>query len=150
MGISSDGIIAFGYAVGEDFEFPWEDGDIDEWWKKVNGFKDLYEPYSIDGYAEGWSSDDSRFSEYFAHRHKWEDAYPMPFELVNYCSCDYPIYALIVNGSKIRCNRGYPVKFDPNTLGASLKEYNKFLKFLRDFNIEVMGEPEWMLMSYMD
>ena len=113
MGQSTDGIIAFGVAFPEGFEFPWGyTNDVDDWWRKNSGFQDIHQPFTEDGeWAEGWGSqDDPRLKEYNAHRLKWRRENPFPYEMVNYCSGDYPMWALVVPGSEIRCKRGIPLR----------------------------------------
>ena len=48
MGMSSDGLLFFGFSIPEGFTLPWDDeveergfrdGDIESWWLEKNNFK---------------------------------------------------------------------------------------------------------------
>lgn len=45
MGVSTDGQLSYGVVIKEDYELPWENtlhnGDIDDWWLDVRGFKPM-------------------------------------------------------------------------------------------------------------
>ena len=105
MGRSLSMHTAFGFVVpGEGVEFPWDgddyEGDPKEWWREVNGYKPLYQPYTDDGdYSPGWSRDDPRFGDYFQHRRDWLEANPMPFEVENAGVDDYTDTVLCVPGT---------------------------------------------------
>lgn len=153
MGVSTDGIIGFGIPFEEGTEFPWDaeefDGDIETWWRSVNGYVAPYEPWTPEGeYAEGWSSGDPRLTEYFDHRREWMTQHPVPVKDVNYCSGDYPMYALCVPISVIECSRGTPATFDPKTLHITEAATKELLEFCRKYEIEIDTEPAWLLMSY--
>jgi len=71
MGCNVTGTLVFGIAFEEEgFEFPWDDLGLEDWWREINAYVPLYQPYTPDqeDYAEGWSRDDPRFDEYYAHR----------------------------------------------------------------------------------
>ena len=64
MGVSTDGIIAFGIVLDEGQELPWDDepgdGDFEDWWRKVNGWtedtlalkatQEAFETYAAKGF----------------------------------------------------------------------------------------------------
>jgi hypothetical protein len=80
-----------------------------------------------------------------------EDA-KCPVEIVNVCSCDYPIYILAVKGSVRTCRRGYPTDIDMNTLLSSVgaKEHQELLEFCDKYKIDTDEEtPKWWLGSLM-
>ena len=64
MGVNTDGQICFGIKFEEGDEFPWEDVDgdydLEEWWRRVNGYTNPHEsPWDEKGgYKEGFSRDD--------------------------------------------------------------------------------------------
>lgn len=153
MGTTTNGEIWYGVLFEEGLEFPWDivdedssdEGDIEEWWRSVNGYVPLHTPFTEAGeYADGWHKDDPRFREYYDHRHKWLADNPLPVEMVNVCSGDYPMYGLAVVGSVRTANRGFPETFDPAELKA---DATVLLDFCKRFSIE-HGEPSWYLSSY--
>ena len=153
MSTSTNGEIAFGVLCEEGTEFPWDDDefedDIETWWRSVNGFVDVYQPYTPEGnYAEEWSHGDPRFREYFDKRHAWEADNPLPVDLVNYCHSDVPMYVIAVPGVGLSCSRGYPEVFDPKKLKVSHEQEFKLLQFLAQYKINYTGEPAWLLTSY--
>jgi len=152
MGVSTNGIIAFGVVCEEDCKFPWDeecDGGIDEWWKKERGFADIHHPWTPDGnYAPGWTENDPRFREYYDHRTKWRAKNPVPIELENYCSGGSPMYAITVPGVGLLCWRGDPKTFDPTALVVTDEQVAALMEFLKRYEIKYIGEPSWLLMSY--
>lgn len=148
MGTSTDGIIGHGVVCEKGAEFPWEIYGEEEWWRKTSGYKPKHQPHTEEGdYAEGWSNGDPRFDEHFADERAWDKAHPMPVKVVNYCSDNCPMFALVVPSSHLVNNRGYPQGFDPEKLTVSDKELRALERFIVDHGIE--GEaPRWLLMSY--
>jgi len=149
MTTSTNGVISFGVVCDEYTEFPWEEHCIEEWWREVNGFKPLYEPYTTEGvYDEGWSESDPRFDEIWTQQVTWDKENPIPVELENYCSGECPMYAIVVCDLGHTCLRGYPTSFDPKDLVATPRQILDLLSFLQDYNIQYEGEPSWLLTSY--
>ena len=155
MGTSTNGEISFGYVFEDGFEFPWDKagyvGDIESWWLAINGYKPPFELYTENGeYAPGFSSGDPRISEYYDHRREWMDSHPIPVALVNYCSGDYPMYAMVVPSVGLSCRRGYPERFDPSDLllSLSVERIESLISFCQTHGIETQGEPRWLLTSY--
>ena len=153
MSVSTNGIIAFGVPFEEGAKFPWDieqfDGDIENWWRDVNGFKDIHEPWTPEGeYAAGWKKDDPRFDEYYNHRRNWLNENPVPVELENYCSAEYPMFAITIPGLGLGCCRGSPAELDPALLVATSEQIKSLKDFFREHGIETDGEPQWLLMSY--
>ena len=153
MGRSTDGQICFGFDFGEGHEFPWDseeyEGDIVEWWRAVNGFKDKYKPFDESGeWAEGWSTDDPRMREHYGARREWDKENPIPIEQVNTCSGDYPMWILAIPGTATVARRGGPKRFDPSALKVDTGKYDAMIGFFNDHGIEPAGEPDWFLSSY--
>src|SRR5689334_5299643 len=123
MGQSTNGQICFGVSFPEDFEFPWDEsheGDIEEWWKSLRGFVPLFEMWDAKGnYKDGKEPPKAQKDAYYEHKHKWEKENPVPVELVNTCSCDYPMYIIAVPGTEMTAYRGDPKEFDPSKLVVS-------------------------------
>jgi hypothetical protein len=130
MGISSDGIVAFGFKLVDE-----EDGEL---------------PPKMTAYMEEDDEDGFDLYNFIAHETGTQDAdYPVqeasrkafPVDVVMFCSYDYPMYFLAVNGTVAKCSRGYATKFDPATPDiAALKA------FCEKYEIE-WQEPAWHVMS---
>lgn len=151
MGVSTNGIIAFGIPLEDGVELPWDeshDGDIEEWWRDINGFVDVHQPWQNGDYAPGWAKDDPRFDEYYAHRRQWLKENPIPVEFENFCSGDYAMWAATVPGLSKMCRRGYPEEFEPAGLVASEEQCHGLMRFLDKHRIPFEGQPRWLLMSY--
>ena len=72
---------------------------------------------------------------------------PIPVELVNVCSGDYPVYIVAVPGTLTTAHRGSPVAFNSRELFIPLPtEYESFLEFCAEHKIE--GRTSWYLSSY--
>src|SRR5687768_12176248 len=108
MGTSTNGEISYGIAFDEDFEFPWDDddgeGDLENWWLAVNGYKPPFEVYDENGYIGGKRPSEEKLSEYFAAQRSFQAAHPLPVELVNVCSGEYPMYILAVKETVLTAN----------------------------------------------
>lgn len=152
MGVSTDGQICFGVLFEDGYEFPWDadefEGFEEDWWRSVNGYIPLHKPYTEDGnYAPGWGQNDPRLDEHYKHKQAWEDEHPLPFELVNYCSGEYPMYILAIPGTVITAYRGVPVEIQPS-LTIDKKALDRFNDLCAKFNIEFEQGPCWWLSSY--
>ena len=149
MGVSTNGQICFGVMLEEGVELPWGE-DIEEWWRKVNDFKDVHEPWTEEGeYAEGWEERDPRFKEYYDARREWLKKNPLPVALVNYCSGDYPMYILAVPETFIQCSRGYPTEISvPDSFIVTIDQATAVLDFIEKYEIECDKKMRWWLSSY--
>ncbi len=151
MSTSTDGRLCYGIAFEEDFEFPWGDSEIDDWWTyTVHGFKHSFELFDADGnYLNGREPSKEASRRYFDERRAFDAGVPkIPVELVNYCSGDYPMYALAVPGTVRTSSRGSQTSIDPASLTVSDDERAGLLKFLADHGIEAPADPAWLLTSY--
>lgn len=154
MGVSTNGVICYGIEFDEDTSFPWDDekyeGDIDNWWLHgVIGFKPAVEIYGEDGnYIDGKEPSDEVLDAYYAEKRAAEDANPLPVELVNYCSADYPMYIIAVPSTIKRALRGYPTWFEPAALTVTDEEKASLLAFCNTHGIVTLAEPSWWLSSY--
>ena len=166
MGQSTDGQISFGVKFPEGFEFPWDehddDGDAEEWYRGIFGYKPPFEMFDKAGeWLGGKKAPQEKIDKYFAHQRKWEEANPLPFELVNYCSADCPMWILAVLGTVVTANRGYPKELnthmflenvDPGKVKALRDFVDKHIPFLPedwehddDFDVEL--PIKWWLSS---
>ena len=152
MGQSTDGQICYGVMFEEDYEFPWDDekydGDIEDWWRDLCGYKPTNEIYSNGGYVGGVKPPESVFQAYYEERRVFDKAHPIPFELVNYCSGDYPMYILAITRTCLSNSRGTPEAFNPESLTITEDEKSNLLDFCAKHGLSFEGEPSWWLSSY--
>lgn len=152
MGTSTNGQLSFGVVFPEDFEFPWDgephDGDIESWWRDVRGFVNPVEyPYDESGeYKPGIDEDSPVVEQYFENIREWLKANPIPVELVNYCSGDYPMYLLATK--HMQNYRGDAEPVDLDWLRDTEAAEKKLREFLDEFGIESDGKIGWRLTSY--
>lgn len=133
MGVSTDGQICFGNVYEEGFEFPWDEYDLEDWWRKEQGFDESK------GYpAEGWLD----------YQKEFDAAHPCSVELVNYCSGDCPMYILAVPSTCKSNNRGYPEQFEPLELVVPEGELKTFHDFCIKHDLIPEEDAAWYLTSY--
>lgn len=151
MGVSTDGEISFGFVLDDGVELPWDgdqhEGDVESWWREISGYKPPFELYDGNGNKLSGVTD-AAVTEYYQHQFAWEKLNPVPVSLVNYCSGEYPMYAITVRGAGLSCCRGYPKEFDPFALVVTEEQIAALKEFCTTHSIEVEGEPKWMLTSY--
>ncbi len=151
MSISSDGQLCYGIEFDYGYEFPWDDenfeGDIEEWWRFVNGYEPPFQLYDGGDYVGGVRPPEEKIDEWYDHRKKFDDEHPLPIACVLHCSYDYGMYILAVKGTYYSASRGYPKTID----NFDVDEYNlKTLidfckKYIKDDKIEL--KPKWILSS---
>jgi hypothetical protein len=149
MSTSTDGQLSYGVLFDQGFRFPWDTkdghGSLNDWWLEVKGFKPTYYPYT----EEGDHKEDATellISEYYNQKAAWKKATPLPVFLINYCSCDYPMY--ILASKHIECSRGYPEEINIDFLQDTQEAHAKLIQFLEEFGIEHEDKPRWLLSSY--
>lgn len=155
MGVSTDGIICYGMMFDEGDEFPWDaepwNGDMNDWWRDINGYKPPFEIYNAQGnYIDGVKPPQGKEDEYWEHRKNWDKQNPMPaIELVNYCSYDYSMYILASASTIKRCACGYPEKLEmPDCVTIDAEEHEQLLTdFCEKYGIETK-EVWWYLASF--
>ena len=152
MGTSTDADIAYGIDLGDDlYEMPWvsedteDDGDIEKWWLRECGYKDLYDDlWTEEGdYGEGYTNEKNK--ENYAHKTKFMESHPCPVELHIHCSYDCPMYILAVKETTMSASRGYAVEFSPEDLKFKDEDKVAFDNFIKKYKIE--GKPTWLLYS---
>lgn len=154
MSQSTNGELWYGVVFEDGYEFPWDakpfDGDIDDWWLKECGFSPSREINNSDGsdYAGGVKPEDALIKSYYEEKRAFKEAHPCPVEVVNYCSGEYPMYALSVDGTGRTASRGYPELI--TGLGISDSEINPLRNFLLKYDLKPdPDKPEgWYLSSY--
>jgi hypothetical protein len=153
MGISSDGVISYGLKFEEGYEFPWQGEDYTDWWLKESGYKEPFKLWDSNGnFPNGVKPADSVITEYYNHRREFKKEHPLPFEMVDYCSGEYPMYILAVPGTIITANRGHPIEFNPAELDCRILIHEKELRAFSNFCEKYLNnhdQRKWWLSSYM-
>jgi hypothetical protein len=127
MGISSDGILYFGFQVGGEDEPPdWMDGfdNFDDFLVSLAGLPSD-SPYEV--------------------RKKVIEACPVELQL--FCSYDYPMYILGVRGAEHRANRGYIVEIGTGQLAVDPAKIEAAKAWCEAQNNIEWQEPKWLLCS---
>ena len=154
--IATIGQICYGILLDEEIELPWNDEKYDDgisdWWLyTVKGYESPFEMFDDDGeYIGGedrWPIHKVR--HYFEHFRLFSRENPIPVELINVCSHDFPIYIIALTDTRLVARRGTPTPFDPAKLETvSLGQKEALIKFCDDYEIEYDGEPRWYLSSH--
>lgn len=144
MSMQANGIIFYGWLFEKDYEFPWSecssDLDLDVWWRDVSGGpKSIFT--SEGDYLPGVTRDDSR--KYFEDCKVWDKVNPYPFVLINY---DYGQSIAIKNSSTYAWERPKKIDLDFN---VNQEDVEKTKEICKKYEIELNGEPEWYLVSYL-
>jgi len=141
MSQSTDATLAFGYDLGEayDYEFDWyneEEGD----------FASQAEDYllaKIVRFTEKWGT----YKEgYWERKRQAEEKLGLTVD--THCSCDYPMYALVIPESIYQASRGNPIKIDH--VDSNVIPYgwhDRIVKGMEALGIEPDGPPSWLLYS---
>jgi len=155
MSVSTNGQICYGVLLEENSKLPWDneefDYDIESWWTyEVLGFKHSFELFDEQGrWIEPRKSKEIE-DKYFQEERDFEDSHEsLPYELVNYCSGDYPMYILAIKKTCMSAKRGYPEKFDLQDMELiSQEEDSDLVEFCSKYKLEIADEPNWYLSSY--
>lgn len=133
MGISSDGILCFGFDLGVEDESP----------EFLGEFEDLDEYLRDDANIPEWSKENSG-RDYFEKVKKVIDECPVDLRM--HCSYDYPMYILTIRGTEIRASRGYPEKITPDMLSVQKEKIEAAKEWCENHGVE-WQEPSWILCS---
>jgi hypothetical protein len=149
MGQSTNAEISFGIAFEEDYEFPWNGFDIEDWWREWCGFINSFEIYDEEGnHIDGKEPSAELVELYFAEQREFDKRHPLPVELVNYCSGDYPMWIIAVTEAGRLARRGYPVAFNPAELVVRDAQIAALVDFCKFYDLVGEGPPSWYLSSY--
>lgn len=125
MSVSSDGVLYFGFPIGEDDQMPDFMGEteyFDDWLDAKAGLEDAsYEVRDANREA-------------------------CPADLMIYCSCDYPMYFLAVRGCALRANRGDAKEVMSEFLAVPSEKIAAFKGWCEANEIPYQ-EPKWFLCS---
>lgn len=153
MGVSTDAILCFGIAFEQDTEFPWGHGSdmehqIDEWWLKLHNYEPPFELFDKHGnYLNGVKPPQEKINEYFDHRRAFLNEHPRPFDFVQHCHSDHPMYILTVPDTERRASRGYPTEIFPERLYVEKSEVQALADICKAHGIEGGSHPGWWLVS---
>ena len=123
MGVTSDGVLVFGFPIGEADEVPEFLGECDDMDDFIGG------PWSNEGH-------DARAAKINA----------CPADLTLYCSYDYPMHILSVRGTELAANRGDALEVTPEHLAVAPERIAAFKAWCETNGIEYQ-EPKWLLCS---
>lgn len=158
MGVSTNGVLAYGYDLGGG-EAEWKIqglGDYEEW------KPDWFERGEDDGdddvvtaaeqhllRASGFTETDWSVDGYFERKRAAEAALGVEFE--TYCSGEYPIWALVAHS--ITCRRGDAQQIDFAALEAQRVEEGWDAQLQHALTVlgitPEQAKPSWLLLSYM-
>ena len=127
MGISSDGVLAFGFPVGGEDEAP-------EWLLNTDGKEVGFEEYA----CGEWDFENVPYAQ------RAKDLAACPADLVLFCSYEYPMYLLVVRGTTLTAARGDCV--DVDDFEVSAEKISAFRTWCEGRGIE-WQEPKWRLVS---
>lgn len=142
MGISTDGLLIFGFDLGE--EFP----------KGIYGSEEEYEDcedHNLEDviadkaglkYREDFTDEEAKV--YFAKKRDLEATCPISIEY--HCSYECPMYIIAIRGAKFSAHRGYPLELDQSLLTVSPEKIAAAKAWCESNGIE-WQEPKWLLAS---
>lgn len=125
MGVSTDGQICYGWIFEEDYKFPWKNYEEEEWWAHQHGFKKIGDYIKLQ---------------------KWLKENPLPFDVINYCSNEAPMFILAVPGTVLIARRGFPEQIHDLLFEISKKTHLQ--NFIKQYNLEPEEGPAWYLSSF--
>lgn len=167
MGISTDAIVAYGWAseVEDEPEMPWEDDDnVNDYEEALAAKAGLVDPYSLytgDPYSneeyQAWRESVGNFDEL---RTAWYEGKKVEVEkwgcaVDTHCHSDYGMPYIFVKESQVNCSRGDVEHLDPHLLlhrpieGGWDEKLRAFVDHL-GIDVSELGEPGWFLVSYAD
>lgn len=136
MSQSTDGILVFGFDVGE--ENPVGNLFTDE----IEEFDDLIISESGLPHYDGNNTDDYR--EYWSKIKAVIDACPV--DIISHCSGDYPMYIVAVRGTYHNASRGYPEALSADAFNVPQEKIDAAQKWCEDHGVEWQA-PSWLLAS---
>ena len=152
MGVSTNGEISFGIIFEEGYEFPWDkfDDGLEEWWLyEVHQLKHSKQLFDEEGnYLNDRKCTDDEYAVYKAEQEAVMKEHPLPVQLVNYCSGDYPAYILAIPDFGANCHRGDPTELDISILRPDADDVKDLIDFCKRFNLEYEEGPKLYLSSY--
>jgi hypothetical protein len=134
MGVSTDGILAFGVALELEQEpFPWpgvdpeseeaEEMDLGMWLGKQAGLPD---------------TDFAKMRELEAQ---------CPIESVTHCSHEYPMFIVALRGYYKSASRGHVVEVAPGFLNINAPAHIRAREWCEENGFPAFDDPKWLLCS---
>ncbi len=155
MGSHPNGEISLGIAFPTDFEFPWGEKSVEDWWLETKGFKPTLFPFTEDGDYITPKPSKEQIDLYYKEKEDFLGANKLPFEEVICYSYDYPSYILAVPKTVITASEGTPEALDfkdlilqesklKNEIDALVNFVKEYIDELDDVDLEV----KWYLSAY--
>lgn len=152
MTTSTDAILCYGISFEEGTSFPWdEDDDFEEWWYYTRlGFTSTEDIYDDEGYyLKSITENDPRIDKYYQERIDFKEHQPLcPYDLVQHCSYEYPMYILALSRTITNASRGNPEAIEPSDMIIADIETKEMIAFCMKYEIEFNDDPKWWLSSY--
>lgn len=138
MGVSTDGMLYYGFTLDEDEEWFEDDEDLD--WEDI-ACERLGGPNPPDVPYEG---NEKVHSQFWNKKHAFIES--LAVRMGYHCSCEYSMYFVYINTSYTRAARGYPEDLG-KTLPVAEDTWDAAIKdFCEKMGIEYK-EPHWELAS---
>lgn len=168
MGISTDAIVAYGWAseVEDEPEMPWEDDDnVNDYEEALAVKAGLVDPYSLytgDPYSNeeyrAWKESVENFDEL---RDAWFDGKKAEVErwgcmISHHCHSDARMPYICITSTEVTCWRGSVKSLNDIVQMGPHHPYDEWNAKLRSFvdhlgiDVSELGEPGWFLVSYAD
>ncbi len=147
MGVSTDGILCFGFNITEEEEQPeFLENVVSRWGEDEADFEDLI--YNEAGILPPFEDEtDEQQIARWALQNEAEAAYPV--DLVRHCSGDYTMFILVPRDApNFSASRGFPLSIDPVAISDAITPelLGKFQSWCEAHDVE-WQEPEWLLCS---
>lgn len=138
MGTSTNGMLAYGYDLGEEFGF--EDTAEPDWYDETDGWQESAEKALLA--AHGFTETDWRVDGYFARLEAAKKEMGVEFDV--YCSGDYPLYLIAAKVQTVYRGDADPVDM---TLPDNADE--RIAWALGVLGVKPKADkPQWLLASY--
>ena len=139
MGISTDGILAFGVDLEED----WPPKLLEMYEDDEDGLLD----FDLDEYILNLSEDFKRNLD-MSWSKRCDIIKESPVEHVVHCSYEYPMNIFAVRGYAWNNHRGYVEIIKPEDMVVPEDRVARFRKWMADVGVDD-NEPQWLLASVM-
>lgn len=132
MGVSSDGILVFGFVVDDEGDAP-----VFMFDDEGEQIYDEFDDFLIDREL-GLAGEDRKVVQDALK------AYPLAMTI--YCSYEYPCYILAIRGTETNVSRGSTKEIDPKEMVIPQEKIDFLKNFCEKYDIDY-EEPKWLLAS---
>jgi len=157
VGQNARATIAYGIPFEEDQEFPWDeapfDGDVEEWWRTIKGYKLPFEMFDSKGdWLPGFEKDKEKCDEYYKHRREWLENNPVPVAVLTMDSYDASRYFIAALETEVWVDWGEHKEIVLNSLNPLKKHVNALNEFVAEYlsgeNFDIEDAPKWHLFAF--